>query len=203
MNANDKDKLMNSSIITCPHCGTKNRLNPAMGAADRQPKCGRCHQPLPVPDPGGDGRSFLTLRCGQCQAKNRVPADKLQDNPKCGRCKAPLQYQDAGNGRPVVVSDANFPQTVLQSPLPVLLYAWAPWCSICSGTNSMVDQLALDTKGKFRVGKLNIQTNPQLANQYDILSVPSFFIFDGGRLKLHLPGAVPKHELMIKMAAYL
>lgn len=193
---------MNPAIIVCPHCGAKNRISTEMNAADHQPKCGRCHQPLPIDAARGGGQA-LTLRCGQCHTKNRVPAGKLHENPKCGRCGAPLQYQDVLSGRPVMVSDANFTQTVLQSPLPVLLYAWAPWCNICSGTNSMVDQLPMDTKGKFRIGKLNIQANPQLAAKYDILSVPSFFIFDGGRLKLHLPGAVPKHDLMIKMAAYL
>lgn len=194
---------MNAPIVICPHCGAKNRVAAESAGRDMKPKCGRCHQPLPVNSTGRNGHQVLALRCGQCHTKNRVAVGKLDENPKCGRCGAPLEHQDVLSGRPVMVSDANFTQTVLRSPLPVLMYAWAPWCSVCSGTNSMVDQVAMDTRGKFRVGKLNIQTNPQLAAKYDILSVPSFFIFDGGRLKLHLPGAVPQHELMIKMAAYL
>jgi thioredoxin-like negative regulator of GroEL len=67
----------------------------------------------------------------------------------------------------------------------------------------MVEQLAPETKGKFRVAKLNVDTTPNLSNKYNILSVPAFFIFDAGQLKHHIPGAVPKHELMLKMAAYL
>jgi thioredoxin 2 len=194
---------MDAPIVTCPHCGTRNRVSAEMSGGDRQPKCGRCRKPLPDIQSGHAERKFLVLRCGQCQGKNRVPMDKLHENPKCGRCKAPLPHQDLMSGRPVTVRDNDFSKKVLQSPLPVLLYAWAPWCSVCSGTNSMVDQLAEDTRGKFRVAKVNIQTNPKTAAQYDIMSVPSFFIFDGGRLKLHLPGAVPKHELILKMAAYL
>ncbi|KJS29572.1 MAG: hypothetical protein VR64_20235 [Desulfatitalea sp. BRH_c12] len=145
----------------------------------------------------------MTLRCSQCRAKNRVPLAKLADQPKCGRCKASLPTEHVTDGRPVLVSDGNFAQTVLQSPQPVLLYAWASWCSVCSGINSTVDQLAQETKGKLRVGKLNIEANPELANRYNILSVPAFFIFDAGQLKEHLPGAVPKYDLMMKMATYI
>jgi thioredoxin 2 len=155
-----------------------------------------------TPDEGGATGSF-TLRCSQCRAKNRVPGAKLHAGPKCGRCGATLEHEHILSGRAVMVTDANFPQTVLQAPLPVLLYAWAPWCSVCSGVNSQVDQLASETKGKIRVGRLNIDANPNLAANYHILSVPTFFIFDGGQLKEHLPGAVPKHDLMIKMAAYI
>jgi thioredoxin 2 len=190
------------TVWTCVHCGAKNRIPPEKkeGVA----KCGRCHQPLlPPAQDEAQPELKLTLRCGQCHAKNRVPAAKLHEGPKCGRCGAPLEHQEVLSGRAVMVTDANFDQAVLRSPLPVLLYAWAPWCSVCGGTGPMVEQLALETKGKVRVAKVNIDTNPKLANQYNILSVPAFFIFDAGQLKLHLPGAVPKHELMLKMAAYL
>ena len=102
-----------------------------------------------------------------------------------------------------MVTDANFDQTVIHSPLPVLMYSWAPWCSVCGGTSPMVDQLAGETKGKVRVAKLNTETNPGLASRFNILSVPSFFIFDNGQLKAHIPGAVPKHDLMMKMAPFI
>jgi thioredoxin 2 len=189
-----------ASIVSCPHCGTKNRIpqDHDGGAA----KCGRCHRPL-VRDSGPSSGITLTLRCGACHAKNRVPAAKLHTAPKCGRCGEPLEHQDIESGRPVIVTDANFDQTVKRSPLPVLLYGWAPWCSVCSGTNSTVDQVAAETKGKVRVAKLNIQNNPRLASEYDILSVPSFFIFDAGNMRQHIPGAVPKHDLLLQLARFL
>jgi thioredoxin 2 len=198
-NDNDKDKGMDMNIWTCVHCGAKNRVPPEKeGTA----KCGRCHQALSPPS-GQDEQVKLTLRCGQCRTKNRVPAAKLHEGPKCGRCGADLEHKDLLNGRTVMITDANFDAKVMRSPFPVLLYAWAPWCSVCSGTGPVVEQLAQTMKGKVRVAKINIDANPKTAQEYNILSVPAFFIFDGGELKLHLPGAVPGHELLLKMAPFV
>ncbi len=188
------------NIWTCNHCGAKNRVpSDKEGTA----KCGRCGQVLTRPREAEAAGEKLTLRCGQCRAKNRVPAAKLQEGPKCGRCGAALECRGLTNGRTVMVTDADFDAKVLRSPLPVLLYAWAPWCSVCSGTGPMVEQLAQTVKGKVRVAKVNIDANPRLAQHYNILSVPAFFIFDGGELKLHIPGAVPAHDLMLKLAPFI
>jgi thioredoxin-like negative regulator of GroEL len=63
--------------------------------------------------------------------------------------------------------------------------------------------MAVETKGKIRIAKVNIESNPTIASRYSILSVPSFFIFDAGKLVEHLQGAVPKHDLMMKMARFI
>lgn len=191
---------MRTMIVTCPHCNTKNRI-PAEKTGETA-KCGRCHLPLPSAE-SGTPEDILTLRCSQCRAKNRVPLSRLHSDAKCGRCGARLEHENLLNGRALMVSEADFDRTVLRSPLPVLLYGWAPWCGVCGSTGPMVEALARETKGKVRVVKLNIDANPNLAQRYDILSVPAFFIFDGGELKEHIPGAVPKHELMLKMGRYL
>ncbi len=188
-----------AQIITCKNCGTKNRVaseNPNLKA-----KCGRCHQPLQAA--AAEENNILTIRCSECRAKNRVPQSRLNAAPKCGRCGTPLQHTDILAGRPVQVTDANFNETVLRSPLPVLLYSWSPSCSICTSTTPMVSQLTFETRGKIRVGRLNTNANPGLATQYNILSVPSFFIFDAGQLKDHIAGAADKHYLMMKMATHL
>jgi thioredoxin 2 len=193
--------MVETTIVQCPHCHAKNRI--PVSQADQAAKCGRCHKALkPRQDAPGDTR-VLTLRCPQCHTKNRVPVIKLHAGAKCGRCGAILPHQDIDTGRSVTVTDANFDQTVLQSPLPVLLYGWARWCSVCSGINPQVDQLAYETKGKIRVGRLDVETNPQLASKFNILSVPAFIIFDNGQFKEHLAGGIPKHDLMMKMAAYI
>jgi len=192
--------MVETTIIVCPHCQAKNRI--PVSKPDREAKCGRCHKPLQAETDSTDTR-VLTLRCGQCHTKNRVPVARLHAGAKCGRCGAALPHQDIDSGRTMMVTDANFAQSVLQSPLPVLLYCWASWCSVCASTGPQVDQMALETRGKIRVGKLNVEANPQLASQYNILSVPAFFIFDAGQLKEHLAGGIPKYDLMMKMAAYI
>lgn len=193
--------MSETTICICPHCSTKNRI--PSDKLELAAKCGRCHQPFSPQACQIETDTLLTLRCSQCRTKNRVPVSKLYAGAKCGRCGAALPYQDVMTGRTLMVTDATFPQTVLESPLPVLLYGWATWCSVCSGTGPQVEQLASETKGKIRVAKVNIEANPQLAAKYNILSVPAFLIFDAGALKEHLPGAVPKHELMMKMARYI
>jgi thioredoxin 2 len=192
--------MPSDTLIACPKCGAKNRI-PA-DKLDLAPKCGRCHESLKA-EIDRQQSVVLTLRCSQCHTKNRVPQVKLHAGAKCGRCGTPIEHEGILDGRTVMVTDATFDRTVLQSPLPVLLYGWAPWCSVCSGTGPQVEQMAAETRGKVRVAKVNIDTSPQVASKYDILSVPAFFIFDGGALKEHLPGAVPKHELMMKMAHYI
>lgn len=192
---------METVIVTCPHCNAKNRI--PVDKSDTPATCGRCHQPLSKPDAAEAGNTVVTLRCSQCKVKNRVPVKKLHSGAKCGKCGAVLQHEDVLGGRPLIVDEASFDRLVMRSPLPVLLYGWAPWCGVCATTTPMVEELATETKGKVRVAKLNVEKNPNLASRYHIMGVPALFIIDGGDIKHHFPGAVPKHELMLKMAAFI
>ncbi len=102
-----------------------------------------------------------------------------------------------------MVTDGNFEQTVIQSPLPVLMFSWAPWCPSCGAIAPVFDEVARSAKGRVRVAKLNVDANPALAARFNILSVPYVFIFDGGELKESFPGGMQKHDLMLKMAHYI
>jgi thioredoxin-like negative regulator of GroEL len=67
----------------------------------------------------------------------------------------------------------------------------------------IIDQFGVESKGKVRVGKLNIDANQNLASKFSILSIPFLFIFDNGELRESMPGALQKHEIMMKMAPYI
>ena len=97
----------------------------------------------------------------------------------------------------------DFDKQVLGSPLPVLLLFWAGWCPKCRAAMPAIDEFAQAAEGKVRVGKVDVEANPALASKYDILGVPQMLIFDNGRLKETIPGAMEKHELMMKMARYI
>ena len=67
----------------------------------------------------------------------------------------------------------------------------------------IIDQFAVESKGKVRVGKVNVDSSPMLASKYNIMSVPFIFIFDNGQMKESMPGGLQKHDMMIKMAPYI
>jgi thioredoxin-like negative regulator of GroEL len=67
----------------------------------------------------------------------------------------------------------------------------------------IIDQFGVESKGKVRVGKLNVEASPVLAAKYNIMSIPFIFIFDNGQMKESGPGGLQKHDLMMKMAPYI
>ncbi|MDH3884414.1 MAG: thioredoxin domain-containing protein [Desulfobacterales bacterium] len=192
---------MSNHIIRCPECGAANRI-PAdkIGVAA---KCGKCHTLLPGdPEKTAPGQA-IQMRCTQCGAKNKIPEGKLDAGGKCGKCGALLKTEELFEPQPVMVTDSNFDVKVLKSPLPVLLFAWAPWCPTCGSVTPIIDEFASSAKGKVRVGKINVDANPMLASKYNIMSVPFLFIFDNGQMKESMPGGLQKHEIMMKMAPYI
>lgn len=187
-------------IVPCLHCGAKNRIPKDKDPAEA--KCGKCHQPLERKDRNGSGETVV-LRCSECHTKNRVTADHLEDEAKCGKCGAILRTRELFIPQPIMISDMNFQEKVLKSPIPVLIFAMSPTCPGCSAAAPHVDAFARESRGKIRVGKLNIQFNPQLASRFNILSVPYLLIFDKGELVENLPGGMDKHQLMMKMTKYI
>ena len=191
----------NFHIVHCANCGAANRI-PAdkTGAAA---KCGKCHTPLPTEQKKTAAGEASKMRCTECGTKNKIPADKLDAGAKCGMCGSALKTEALNEPQPVMITDSNFEDKVIKSPLPVLLFAWAPWCPTCGAVTPIIDAFAAQSKGKVRVGKVNIDANPGLANKYSIMSVPFLFIFDNGQMKESMPGGLQKHELMMKLAPYI
>ena len=143
------------------------------------------------------------FRCASCRTRNRIPADHAGQPGKCGKCGAVLKTSDLFIQQPVMITDANFEEKVLRSPIPVLLDCWAPWCSACTMVGPVIAELAIAYKGRFRIGKLNVDANPVTSARFDTRSIPTLLIFDNGRLKDTLVGAMPKPEIVVRMRKFL
>jgi thioredoxin 2 len=120
---------------------------------------------------------------------------------KCGRCGAKLSASadsgaSAGNGKPLTVTDSSFQNDILQnSATPTLVDCWAPWCGPCRVVGPIMDQLAAESGGRYRIAKLNVDENPLTATRYQISSIPTMLIFKNGALVDRIVGAQPKQTI--------
>jgi thioredoxin 2 len=137
------------------------------------------------------------ITCPSCGANNRVPADKVRAglHPVCGQCKSPLTVSP----HPVTVTDANFAEAVEQSPFPVLLDMWAPWCGPCRMIAPTIEQLAGELAGKVKVAKLNTDENPLTASRFNVRSIPTLLVFKNGAEVDRIVGAIPKQEILNRL----
>lgn len=96
----------------------------------------------------------------------------------------------------VKITTTNFEQEVLQSQIPVLLDFWADWCGPCRMAAPIIDEIAAETEGKVKVGKVNVDTDIELAQRYRIASIPTFLVFKNGELAEKAVGLQSKEDLM-------
>lgn len=92
----------------------------------------------------------------------------------------------------VTLTDANFQAEVLSSDMPVVVDFWAPWCGPCKIISPIIEALAKQYEGKVKVGKVNVDENPDTAAQFGVMSIPSVFIFKGGQPVKSMVGAQGK-----------
>lgn len=100
-------------------------------------------------------------------------------------------------------TDANFDQEVLKSDVPVLVDFWAVWCGPCKMIAPLVEELAGEYQGKVKVGKVDVDNNPNISVTYGIRSIPTLLIFRDGKIVDQIIGAVPKQALAQKLDAQL
>lgn len=138
------------------------------------------------------------ITCSNCGAKNRVDEGRLATSEaKCGRCGETLAATTGEqDSKPVVITDQTFEREALQTRgRPVLVDCWAPWCGPCRMIAPVLDQLAAESQGRYRIAKLNVDENPQTASRFQISSIPTMLIFKDGKLIDRLIGAQPKQAI--------
>ena len=93
------------------------------------------------------------------------------------------------------LNQENFEQEVLKSDVPVLVDFWASWCGPCRMVSPLVDELA-EEHPEFKFCKVNVDEQPDLANRFKIMSIPSLITFKDGNLKNMSVGAKPKEQIL-------
>ena len=93
------------------------------------------------------------------------------------------------------INKNNFQNEVLNSEKPVLLDFWAPWCGPCRMVSPVVDEIASE-RGDIKVGKVNVDEQPELAAQFGVMSIPTLVVMKNGKLANKTVGAKPKAQIL-------
>ena len=134
----------------------------------------------------------LTL-CRSCGATNRIPAKHLADTGRCGSCKAPL----GPAAEPIEADSSNLLPIIQEARVPILIDFWAPWCGPCLAAAPEVALLAKEMAGRALVLKVDTQAHPELAELYQIRSIPHFMVFRGGKQFTQSSGLAPRSEMRL------
>ena len=141
------------------------------------------------------------VKCPNCGANNRVSmGEAAAKQPVCGKCKQPLP---AFSSQPVTITDTNFNEIVVNSPLPVLLDLWAAWCAPCRMIAPIIDQLARELAGKILVGKLNVDENKRTAANFHVQGIPTLLILQNGREVDRIVGVGSRESILGRLQRFM
>lgn len=119
---------------------------------------------------------------------------RSQTTPERGKV-SPMHLKEGTTITPIEVTDASFAKEVLQSPIPVLLDCWAPWCGPCRMMAPVMDELAVEFAGTVKVAKLNVDESPKIAARLGIHSIPTLLLFRNGEIIEEVIGAAPRSKI--------
>lgn len=105
------------------------------------------------------------------------------------------------NANVVELNDSNFESVVGSASEPVLVDFWAPWCAPCRMLGPVVDEIASETVGKFKIAKVNVDDSPGVAQKFGIRSIPALLFFKGGEKKDQTIGVTGKADIVRRLEA--
>jgi thioredoxin 2 len=133
----------------------------------------------------------VQIVCPHCDTINRVAAERLDEAPRCGQC-----HQVLFDGHPVALSTASFRKHVQHDEVPVLVDFWAPWCGPCRMMAPQFEQASTQLEPRVRLAKVDTDSEPALAGEFGIRSIPTLILFKGGREVARQSGALGKADIV-------
>jgi len=138
-----------------------------------------------------DERGIL-MSCASCGRKNRLIYEHLARQVRCADCKTPIPFPS----EPIEIArSADFDRLVSNSPLPVVVDYWAPWCGPCRMVAPELVKVAARNAGTLLVVKVNTDALTDLGERFGIRSIPTLAVFAGGREAARTTGARPAADI--------
>ena len=144
----------------------------------------------------GDARpaaaaEMVVVACPSDASLNRVPRAKLGQHPECGKCHKPL-FQ----GKAIELNAANFDAYALKSDLPLVIDFWAEWCGPCRMMTPNFERAAPLLEPRVRLGKLDTEAEPAIAQRYGLRGIPSMVMIRKGQEVARTSGAMPTSAIV-------
>ena len=103
----------------------------------------------------------------------------------------------------VILTSANFDETIKSSKTPILVDFWAEWCGPCKAMNPILTEIAKEQAGKVTIAKLNVDDHGDIAQRFSVMSIPTMMLFSEGEMKLKMIGAKGKPQLLAEIAEFI